>query len=399
MDILLFGGAFDPPHKGHRGILAGALEYKKFDKIIVMPTGTPGHKAACHAPFRARKYMAQTAFGGIERDVEVSSLEGDSFEKSYSYITVEKLSALYPGRKIWFVIGSDSRLSMFTWVRREQLMKSCAFLIFDRGDTDDEALLAATEKIRRFSPDTTIVRRPVTRVSSTQVRDAVFTADTSDDFVLDLLDKDVLKTIREYSLYSPDYYERNTGTARLLVKLLLKEKRAVHTYNVYDLAVKLARQYGQDTKKAGLAALLHDIMKQADSDTLIYRAARGDITGRSEERPLAVLHGFAAADYAATELGIEDEDLLMALRSHTCGRVGMSDLEKIIYLADMLCRERNFAGKDKLLAIAQKDLDLGMQRALEHSIEYLKCQGTEMDRDSLRALDYFTALNKGEINE
>lgn len=47
MDILFFGGAFDPVHRGHENILKAALNYKNFDKIIVMPTGTPGHKRRC----------------------------------------------------------------------------------------------------------------------------------------------------------------------------------------------------------------------------------------------------------------------------------------------------------------------------------------------------------------
>ena len=398
MDILLFGGAFDPPHKGHSGILTAATKFKHFDKIIVMPTGTPGHKALCRAPFAVRKYLAEMAFSGLHPDIEVSGLEGESLGKSYSYITVDKLSEIYPGRKIWFVIGSDSRLSLFTWAQREHLMKSCSFLIFDRGYTDRERLSRARDSIKKLSPDTVVVRRPVIEVSSTRVRQAISTTDIGDDDVLNLLDKDVLATIKEYSLYSSDYYERNTGTARLLIKLLLREKRAAHTYNVKKLATELALQYKEDVEKAGLAALLHDIMKQTDENTLRARAARGDITGSAGQRPLPVLHGFAAADFAATELGIDDGDLLMALRSHTCGRAGMSKLEKIIYLADMLCEERDFEGKDYLLSLARENLDTAMERALCHSIEYLKNKGGEMDRESLQALKFFTRINKGEIN-
>ena len=69
MKILLFGGAFDPPHRGHISILEKASKYTDFDKIIVMPTGTPTHKKGCTAPFDVRMYMSQIAFGGITENV------------------------------------------------------------------------------------------------------------------------------------------------------------------------------------------------------------------------------------------------------------------------------------------------------------------------------------------
>ena len=63
---------------------------------------------------------------------------------------------------------------------------------------------------------------------------------------------------------------------------------------------------------------------------------------------MPVLHGFAAADFARREMEIEDEEILMAIKSHTCGRQNMTDLEKVVYLADMLSEERNYPEKEKI---------------------------------------------------
>ena len=101
------------------------------------------------------------------------------------------------------------------------------------------------------------------------------------------------------------------------------------------------------------------------------RAKQSGIINKIEEKPKQTLHGFAAADYAKRELGITDEDILWAVKSHTCGRSGMQDIEKVIYLADMLCEERCFEGKDHLLSLARQNLDKAMFASLEHSLEYV----------------------------
>ncbi|MBQ8604375.1 MAG: nicotinate (nicotinamide) nucleotide adenylyltransferase [Oscillospiraceae bacterium] len=391
MDILLFGGSFDPVHNGHYSILETALEYKEFDKIIIMPVGTPGHKAGCKVPFAIRKLMAETAFSKLGVDMEVSSFEGESTERSYSYITVDYLKSLYPGASIYFVIGADSAVNMKTWKKWEYLAQNVTFLVFAR-DYDDRSLInRAVEEIKVYSPKTTVLKSRVVPVSSTQLRDMIAAEEDFSRWV----DGDVAKIIKANHLYAADYYERNLGTARLLVPLMLREKRAQHAFNVEKLAARLAEKYGVDVKKARLAALLHDIMKQADESIMLHRAMQSDIIKRIKGKPVPVLHGFAAADYACREMQIDDSETLMAIKSHTCGRPGMSDLEKVIYLADMLSEERSYPEKENLLKLAWTDLDIAMEQALTDSINWLKEKNGVIDSDSYAALEYFTRLNHG----
>lgn len=391
MDILLFGGSFDPVHNGHENILRTALEYKKFDKIIIMPIGSPGHKPSCKAPFAVRKHLVELAFGDMGVEMEVSDFEGNSRQKSYSYITVDHLKNLYPGSRIYFIIGADSAINMHKWMNWQYLAQNVIFLVFDREEEANPRLLQAVENIQQYSPDTVIIKSKVFPVSSTQIRNL---AGEGQD-ITGLVDVKVQPIIEKYQLYSNDFYEKNINTARLLIPLMLREKRAQHTYNVAKLAVELARMYGVDTQKAELAALLHDIMKQQPDDIMLHRARQSDIIEKIDSKPMPVLHGFAAADYARREMGIEDEEILMAIKSHTCGRKNMTDIEKVIYLADMLSEERNFPEKEPLLALARQNLDIAMEQALKDSINWLKERGGEIDRDSYEALEYFTALNHG----
>lgn len=389
MDILLFGGSFDPVHKGHYAILKTALEYRNFDKIIIMPVGTPGHKAGCKVPFAIRKLMAEKAFSKLGADMEVSSFEGDSTEKSYSYITVDYLKSLYPDSNIYFVIGADSAINLKSWRKWEYLAQNVTFLVFARDYDDREEIARAVKEIRVHSPHTAVLKSKVVPISSTQLRGMIAGGEDFSQWV----DSDVEKIIRENSLYADDYYERNLAMARLLVPLMLREKRAQHTFNVEKLAARLAEKYGLDVKKARLCALLHDIMKQADESVMLHRAMQSDIIERIKDKPVPVLHGFAAADYARREMGIDDSETLMAIKSHTCGRAGMSDMEKVIYLADMLSEERSYPEKENLLKLAWTNLDIAMEQALTDSINWLKEKNGVIDSDSYAALEYFTQLN------
>lgn len=395
MDILLFGGAFDPVHNGHIAILRTAMKYKNFDKVIVMPTGTPGHKDNCKVPFAIRKYMAELAFKKLCDNVEVSAYEGGKLEKSYSYITVDYLKETYPDAKIYFIIGADSAINLKKWVNWQHLSESVTFLVFARDFEEDDELKKAVNEIRKFSPDTEILKSKIFPISSTQIR----TLASKGESLRSYTDKDVAAIIKSNNLYCEDFYTRTISTAELLVPFILRRNRTIHTYNVETLAAELANIHGVSVDKARLAALLHDIMKQSEPNTVLRRARRSDIIERIDKKPYPVLHGFAAADYAKHEMGIEDEEILLAIKNHTCGMRGMCNLEKVIYLADMLCAERDFPEKERLLSLARQNLDIGMERALKSSIKWLKENGNEIDSDSIDALKYFEKLNNHGGND
>lgn len=388
MDILLFGGAFDPAHTGHIGILKAALEYKDFHKVIIMPTGTPGHKQGCTVPFAIRKQLASLSFEALSDKIEVSDFEGESLEKSYSYITVSHLKCLYPKAKIYFLIGGDSAILFTQWKNWKYLLENVELLIFSRDEGDSDKVSVAAAALEALGGKCQLIKSTIVPISSTNLRENL----SKGLEVKEFLNPQVYAYIKEYNLYSPDYYERNIGTAKALIPLLLKSKRAIHSFNVEKLAIELAQKYSLSVEKARLCALLHDIMKEAPEDILLHRAYQSDIINQIQAKPLPVLHGFAGADFAQKELGITDEETLWAIRSHTCGRAGMGDMEKVIYLADMLCCERDFPEKDYLLSCAFENLNFAMKEALKASLKWIRQKGAVVDDDSLKALEYFEQL-------
>lgn len=384
MKILLFGGAFDPPHKGHISILTEASQYTDFDKIIVMPTGTPTHKKSCIAPFDVRVAMAKAAFENIADNVEISEYEGTNLKDDYTYLTLRYLKEKYNNPAIYMLIGSDSLLSFSRWKNSEEILANCTPVVFAREEGLEDRINAEIAKIKAMGGNAVFIPYRVHDVSSSEFRSGKL-----DDSILT---PEVEELTDSFDIYSGNDMERWQGTAKLLAKVMLDEKRYIHTLAVETLAVELGKKYGVDTDKLRVAALLHDILKPAPKDILLHRAGQSGIINKIAEKPKQTLHGFAAADYAQKELGITDSDILWSVRSHTCGRAGMQDMEKIIYLADMLCEGRTFEGRDWLLGLAMENLDTAMYNALVHSIKWIKSKGNVIDTDSLDALEYFRQL-------
>jgi len=154
----------------------------------------------------------------------------------------------------------------------------------------------------------------------------------------------------------------------------LDERDWQHSLQVSKVAAELAGRFGADTEKAEIAGLLHDYARGIRKGELADVAANLGIEVDDVSRQFPyLLHAEVGAKLAASELGIDDEDVLAAIANHTVGRPHMSRLEKIVYLADMIEPDRTFSGVDELRALATRDLDaafrLGYAQSLAHLVE------------------------------
>ena len=160
----------------------------------------------------------------------------------------------------------------------------------------------------------------------------------------------------------------NLKQAKELVRSRLSDKRYEHTINVKKMAVKLAKHYGADEEQAALAALLHDAAKEIGKDEMrAIMQAHPEYAEGGEARPTPVWHGVCASILARTEWGVTDEAVLSAIACHTAGKPGMTQLDKILYLADMTSAERDWPGVEKLRKLELKDLDAAMLAALKQT--------------------------------
>lgn len=188
--------------------------------------------------------------------------------------------------------------------------------------------------------------------------------------------------------------------ARRLAKKRLSAKRYQHTLNVRRMAVKLAKRWGADPEKAALAALLHDTAKELSREEMLQILNDNAIMAENaQNRPSPVWHGICAAILAQTQWGVEDEEVLSAIRCHTTGKPGMSLLDEIVFLADMTSAERDYPEVDYLRKLEKKDIHQAIREALEMNLHWLEESGKPVDEETRAALEDLRQRERNAAHE
>ena len=192
----------------------------------------------------------------------------------------------------------------------------------------------------------------------------------------------------------------NSKIEEMRLKLVkeLDEPRYQHTLGVMYTAASLAMRYGADIEKAMIAGLLHDCAKCIPALEKVEMCEMNGIEiSETEAKNPGLLHAKLGAFLACEEYGVEDEDILMSIRSHTTGRPSMSLLEKIIYIADYMEPGRkelpNMADVRKL---AFEDIDKCLYRILKDSLVHLKSLNRVIDPMTEKTYNYYYAIMEGE---
>lgn len=169
-----------------------------------------------------------------------------------------------------------------------------------------------------------------------------------------------------------------------LIKSRLKEKRFEHSLNVADSARELALKYGADPEKAYTAGLLHDVMKNAsEQEQMAVLLDSGIELTPVELANKKLWHAVAGAAYVRNVMGIDDREIILAVRYHTTGRADMTLLEKIVYLADYISAERDFNGVETMRKMCSTSMESGMEFALVFGIPDLVSKGKVIHPDSI----------------
>ena len=144
------------------------------------------------------------------------------------------------------------------------------------------------------------------------------------------------------------------------VQMQMSEKRFRHVLGVEEMAIALAKKYGCCPNKASIAALAHDYAKERSDDAFIYMIEKLHMDVDLLNWDNAIWHGIVGAEFVRQELGIEEEDILQAIRLHTTGAAQMSLLDQIIYVADYIEPNRAFPGVEEARKLALIDLALAV---------------------------------------
>lgn len=365
MKIGIMGGTFDPIHNGHVMLGEYARDLFSLDEIWFMPNGNPPHKMNEKIESQTKHRVEMVRRAIADKDGFVLQLyEVERKDVNYSYLTMEHFREMYPEDEFYFIIGADSLFALENWVHPEKLVKTCVILAAYRDDKNtDEMMTQISYLNQKYGADIRLLKNPNVDISSTEIRQKF----KSGLPIQDMVPESVCQYIQEHDLFKDDL-----GVMREKVRNNQKDSRFAHTLGVVDTAVQLARRYQEDVKKTEIAALLHDCAKE------IYPGLQ---------------HAPKGAELAKTEYGIEDDEILDAIRWHTTGRPEMTKLDKIIYIADYIEPNRNQAPNlDEIRRLARVDLDECLYTILKATLAYLETKQDIIDPMTEQTYLYYKKL-------
>ena len=188
-----------------------------------------------------------------------------------------------------------------------------------------------------------------------------------------------------------DYANANTAIehAEAFARSRLSEGRYGHTIRVADTAVDLARAHGLDEDRVRLSALVHDAARETGPEEFLRLAYEWNLpVGEPERQSPKLLHGPVAAELARRELGVEDGEVLEAVRAHTTGKPSMGPLALALYVADKIEPARDYPSVHKIRALASKDLYEAAAESLRRAIGHNEGRGKPIHPASLEMLEW-----------
>ncbi len=359
--ILVLGGSFDPPHKGHLALFVAALKHLKPGLALVVPAYQAPLKGAPEAPAKERLELTRLGLiaalpARFKRLVRLDAGEILSRRKVYTYETLRRLRQKHPGAEFHFAVGADSAASFGRWKNTRELKAVCRWWSAARPGSS-EGIPKSFGKIPGKMPD----------ISSTELRAML----ALDQDAKRWLVGSVARRIQSRKLYG----------GRLLAELKrsLSPERFAHTLAVAGWAQELAKIWGADQDEARLAGLLHDFGRSIPVPKMpAYAAAhrlsvpcREDIARR---QPM-LLHAYISEDLSKRR-GLGSSAVLQAVRRHTLGAQGMTLLDRVLYVADASSPDRSYREAPAIRRLAQEDLDAAFSACLQAKISHALSRGS-----------------------
>ena len=189
MHIAIFGGTFNPIHKGHMCLAKQAKKTLKLDKIVFVPAYIPPHKSSQGIIGADKRFhMIELAISG-KPDFSVSRCEISKKKKVYSVDTVAHFKKAFPkNTQLFFLAGADSLKGLNWWKESDRLIGLCEFVAFSRPGFELD-----TKKTPRIKA----IKMAALDISSTGVRERI----KEDRSIAGLVPKAVADYIKQKSLY------------------------------------------------------------------------------------------------------------------------------------------------------------------------------------------------------
>lgn len=333
LKVGLFGGSFNPIHKGHLA-LAKAILKDGCDEIWFLPCVQSPFKQQSSVSFENRVEMIEAMIAPYKK-MKVCTIEKYLEVPSFTLHTLTALKKHYDHQFV-FYIGNDQAALLDEWKDIEGCFKLAQFKVFARDE----------EEISHKYP-LPKVKCELIDISSSQVRSGQFHKTSAA----------VRRIIWQKGLYLEEW-----------VQSTMSEKRFKHSQSVAELAMSLASVHQVDQELAYRAGLLHDLCKEWPMDKLV--AYMQCYEPQHLTKPKALYHGYVVRHYLTHCFSHIEKSLLVATSNHVEGKA-TSKLAMILYLADKLEPSRDYDSSEQI-NLAKSNLKKAMKRVKDEQVEYIK---------------------------
>ncbi len=198
--IGVFGGTFDPVHKGHLHIAGELREALGLERVIWVPAGRPPHKSGhIVSSDRDRFAMLELALAGSPRD-EISRIDIDRAGPSYTADTLELLREQVSPATLVFLMGEDSLRDLPTWHDPGRILGAAELAVAGRPGIDAN-LDVITRAIPALNGRVHLATIDEVPISASDIRQRV----REKRSIAGLVPPEVESYIRERGLYTSDF--------------------------------------------------------------------------------------------------------------------------------------------------------------------------------------------------
>lgn len=198
--IGVFGGAFDPPHRGHVAIARAAIDQLQLDVLHLLPTGEAWHKARDLTAAVHRIAMCELAFSGMDA-LRLDLRETRRAGPTYTIDTLLELQQEYVGAAFYLVMGADQAQALSAWHRAEEIFRIAIICVVARPGVQEslDSMPSPAPDVGRLGAEARVqfLQLPPTPLSATDVRQRALLQESVDT----LVSPSVARYIEQHHLY------------------------------------------------------------------------------------------------------------------------------------------------------------------------------------------------------
>ncbi|BAP39363.1 nicotinate-nucleotide adenylyltransferase [Metamycoplasma canadense] len=359
MKIGIYGGSFNPIHKGHIELAEFAINNLNLDKLFFVPANkNPFKKSNDYIENNHRINMINLV---LKDKMFLSEFETNRKGNSYTIDTVNYFKKKFPNDEIFLLIGSDNIPTLNKWKNIDEIASKVKICSFNRGNKFSKI------NLKKFNVK--ILKNPILKHSSTLYKKGNF----------NLVEKEVQNYIGENFLY----FEQIAKNIIFDPKDKERQFRFFHLKWTAEFATKLAKQNNYKIKFAYQAGMAHDITKLwTNEESYLFLEKYGF---NKENLPAYKLHQTTAYFWLKDIYKYQNQEVLNAIKKHTSLDWDLNILDKILYVSDKISQGRHWEGIEKVRNLSFQNLDEALAYIVNRSANFeSNVRGHVFDQEQIK---------------